>query len=87
MISETQKELKEFKSKHDFFVGIDSVVSHIAFSLNKPSLVLYCELFKYFSKPINPKVNHILFSKSDDNLNLINLEDVNKQFNKLIQIN
>lgn len=69
-----------------YFIGIDSIASHVAFALDIPSLVLYCELFKYSSIPINPRVSHILYSKEFDTVKNIKIKEVQKQFVKLIKI-
>jgi hypothetical protein len=71
----------------DFFVGLDSVVSHVAFSVDTPSLVLYCGIFKHACYPIQPAVRHILYSKAVDNVLEITVEDVQTQFKQLVSSN
>jgi hypothetical protein len=71
----------------DFFVGLDSVVSHVAFSMDSPSLVLYCGIFKHACYPIQSPVKHILYSKAVDNVLDITVEDVQNQFKQLLSLN
>jgi hypothetical protein len=63
------------------------VVSHVAFSVDTPSLVLYCGIFKHACYPIQPAVRHILYSKAVDNVLEITVEDVQTQFKQLVSSN
>ena len=71
----------------DWFIGVDSGPSHVAYALDVPSLVLYVGLFKHGSVPVEPKVNHIMYSKDVLTVKRITVEDVHEQFKKLRELN
>jgi len=71
----------------DWFIGVDSGPSHVAYALDVPSLVLYIGLFKHSSVPVEPKVKHVLYSKDPLSVKRITVEDVHEQFKKLRELN
>ena len=78
------KELIAFIAKIDLLIGNDTGPSHIAFALNKPSIILFgcTPKERMFETKINvaieskSKINHFKLNKKDFSINQIKEEDI-----------